>query len=65
VSLSGTGVATVSGATTRDPTPYQFSLEGTGSGFNYTIAVPEPQTIALLVSGVAVVLLWARRRQRI
>ena len=65
VSLTGTGVATVSGATTRDPTPYQFSLEGTGSGFNYTIAVPEPQTIALLVSGVAVVLLWARRRQRI
>ena len=65
VSLSGTGVATVSGATTRDPTPYQFSLEGTGSGFNYTIAVPEPQTIALLVSGVAVVLLWARRCQRI
>ena len=65
VSLTGTGVATVSGATTRDPTPYQFSLEGTGSGFNYTIAVPEPQTIALLISGVAVVLWWARRRQRI
>ena len=65
VSLSGTGVATISGATTRDPTPYQFSLEGTGSGFNYTITVPEPQTIALLVSGVAVVLLCARRCQRI
>ena len=65
VSLTGTGVATVSGATTRDPSPYQFSLEGTGSGFNYTIVVPEPQTIALLVSGVAVVLWWARRCQRI
>jgi hypothetical protein len=64
VALTGNGVATVSGATTRDPTPYQFSLEGAGSGFNYTITVPEPQTIALLISGVAVVLWWARRRQR-
>jgi hypothetical protein len=65
VSLTGTGVAFISGTINRDPTPRLFSLEGTGTGFTYTIAVPEPQTIALLVSGVAVALLWARRRHGI
>lgn len=64
VSVNGSGVAFISGATQRDPTSATFILQGNGNGFNYTFAVPEPGTGALFGFGAAVALVWRRRLQR-
>lgn len=72
VSLSGTGVATIAGAVNRDPTFANFSVQGTGNNFTFTIvqsstsangaAVPDGgSAIALL--GVAVMGLEVLRRK--
>ena len=65
-SLVGGGISTITGGINRDPTFTEFTLQGTGSGFNYTIGVvPEPEAIVFLALGAAVLLLFAKRRQRI
>ena len=72
VSLSGTGVATIAGAINRDPTFANFSVQGTGNNFTFTIVqsstsangrpVPDGgSAIALL--GVAVMGLEVLRRK--
>jgi len=72
VSLSGQGVATISGAINRDPTFATFSVQGTGNSFTFTIvqsstsasgrAVPDGgSAIALL--GAAVMGLEVLRRK--
>jgi len=72
VSLSGQGVATISGAINRDPTFASFSVQGTGNSFTFTIIqsstsasgqqVPDGgSAIALL--GVAVMGLEVLRRK--
>jgi hypothetical protein len=70
MAFSGTGTVHGTGVIAFDDTPATWSLEGSGTNFNFTLSssttssIPEPGVTTLLVLGCAVLAGYSLRRKR-
>ena len=70
MSFSGTGMAHGSGVTAFDDTPATWSLEGSGTNFNFTLSssttssIPEAGVTTLLLVGFGILSGYSLRRKR-